>query len=143
MLLLDTNVISELMRPAPNQRVLDWLRGQPLASLVTTAVSVMEIRSGLARLPRGLRRAGLEARFEELLRSSFDNRILPFDNAAAEQAASVRFERSAIGRPIATEDAMIAGIGRCRNATIVTRDDGGFAHAGVSVVDPWTDEDQQ
>ena len=140
MLLLDTNVLSELMRPAPDRRVLDWLRHQPLASIATSAVSVMEIRFGLARLPQGLRRAGLEARFEELLRSSLDHCVMPFDGAAAEQAAHVRSERMAIGRPIATEDAMIAGIGRSRNATIVTRDAAGFAHAAVAVVDPWTDE---
>ena len=140
MLLLDTNVLSELMRPAPDRRVLDWLRVQPLASIATTAVSVMEVRFGLARLPHGLRRAGLEARFEELLRNGLDDRILPFDGPAAEQAAHVRSERAAIGRPIATEDAMIAGIGRSKNATVITRDAGGFAHTGVAVVDPWTDD---
>ena len=141
MLLLDTNVLSELMRPAPDRRVLDWLRTQPLARIATTAVSVMEVRFGLARLPQGLRRASLEARFEEFLRNSVNDRILPLDRQAAEQAARVRTERAAIGCPIATEDAMIAGIGRSTNATIVSRDAGGFAHSGVAVVNPWTEAD--
>lgn len=137
--LFDTNLLSDLMRPQPDAGVLEWAAAQPSSTMATTAISVMEVRFGLARLPDGRRRAGLEARFEELLRRGLADRVLAFDAAAAEHAARIRGERRQAGHPVTVEDSMIAGIARAKAATIITRDGGGFADCGVPVVDPWTD----
>jgi toxin FitB len=136
-LILDTNVVSELMRAEPDSRVLAWIAAQKLTSLAATTITIMEIRFGLARLPLGRRRTSLEGRFEELLRRGMADRILAFDEPAARQAALIRAEREANGLPAPAEDCMIAGIARASGATVATRDRSGFAGSGVPVVDPW------
>lgn len=137
MLLLDTNVVSELMRPRPEPRVLGWVADQPAAAMAVSTVTVMEIRLGIALLPAGHRRGELDTRFARLLAEGFPGRVLAFDEAAADACAEIRAVRRRIGSPITTEDAMIAAIGRARGAAVVTRDARGFAGCGVRVVDPW------
>lgn len=137
MILLDTNVVSELMRPEPAAAVLAWLRAQSLRDLATTAVTAAEIRYGLARLPEGRRRWELEERFRLFLLRGFDRRILPFDAAASELYGEIVAGREREGVPIQVLDAQIAAIARCRGAVVATRDTAGFAGCGVEVLNPW------
>lgn len=138
MLIVDTNVISELMRPAPAASVAQWFDRQPLERLAITAVTVGEILYGLDRLPDGRRKADLAARFVAVLRRAFFGRILPFDDAAAAAYARIRGDRDRLGQPISGNDAMIAAITRTRSASIVTRNVADFGQCGVAILDPWT-----
>jgi toxin FitB len=135
-LILDTNVVSELMRPQPDRQVLSWVQQQPIATMTITAVTVMEVRSGIAYLPEGARKSTLEAKFRQFLARGFAGRVLPFDHDAAEACAALRAERRRLGEASATEDSMIAGIALRRGATIATRDRD-FAGYGVPTVNPW------
>lgn len=137
LILLDTNVVSELMRPRPEPRVSDWAAAQPLATLAVAAVSVMEVRFGIAVLPAGRKRDELDSKLRQFLAQGFAGRVLPLDAAAANACADIRALRKRAGRPIATEDAMIAGIARAHGATMATRDIGGFAGCGLVLVNPW------
>lgn len=139
MLVLDTNVVSELMRPAPSKRVLAWLAARQIETVALTTITVMEIHYGLSRLPQGRRRAALAKSFDTYLDVGFKDRLLPFDLAAAEECAAIRNARDAAGRPISMEDAMIAAIARSRGLTVVTRDRSGFQGCGVPVIDPWNE----
>lgn len=112
MIVLDTNIISEIMRPKPEPRVMGWLRKQPLSRLATTAVSVAEIRYGLGCLPNGRRKHHLQAQFQSFLARGFRDRILAFDAAAAEAYSVIVVEREKAGRSIDAFDAMIAAIAR-------------------------------
>ena len=137
MLVLDTNVVSELMRPQPDEQVLAWIRGQSLGTMAVTAIPIMEIRYGIGRLPEGVRKGILEAKFRQFLARGFAGQVLPFDEQAAEMSATIRVLRTRMGRPISSEDCMIAGIARQQGATVVTRDEHGFEGYGVPVVNPW------
>ena len=139
MIVLDTNVIAEVMRPVPEARVMAWLRGQSLASLATTAVSLAEINYGLFRLPRGRRRDDLEARLRTFFARAFGDRILAFDATAAGVYGEIVTSRQSVGRPIDAFDAMIAAIAASRAATVATRNVADFTGCGVPIVDPWTD----
>jgi predicted nucleic acid-binding protein len=141
MLVLDTNVVSELMRQQPEPRVLDWIAGQPLETMAITAVTVMEVRYGLHCLPGGRRRSALETRFRQFLDRGFAGRILAFDTHTATSSAEIRAACRRLGRAISPEDTMIAGIAKYHGATVVTRDRGGFSGYGVPVVDPWEQGD--
>jgi predicted nucleic acid-binding protein len=135
-IVLDTNVISEVMRPAPDRRVMGWLRAQSFERLTTTAVSVAEVNYGLCRLPSGRRRDDLRARFRALLARGFGERILAFA-IAADLYGEIVAARHRVGRPIEAFDAMIAAIARSSAATIATRDVTGFEGCGVRVLNPW------
>ena len=137
MIVLDTNVISEAMRPAPDAAVMAWLRGQPLSEIATTTVSLAEIDYGLCRIPQGRRRKDLEAKLQTFLARGFRDRMLPFDEAAARLYGSIVTTRQGIGRPIDAFDAMIAAIARSRAAAIATRNVADFEGCGVTVLDPW------
>jgi hypothetical protein len=137
MLLLDTNLVSELMRPQPAPRVLEWAASESLSEMAIAAVTVMEIRFGIAVLPQGKRRADLDIKFRQLLAQAFPGRILPFDETAAEACAELRATRQRMGNPITTEDGMIAAIAQAQGATVVTRDIGGFEGCGVHLLNPW------
>ncbi len=137
MIILDTNIISEIMRPAAEERVMAWLRKQPLNLLATTAVTVAEIRYGLGRLPEGQRRRNLEERFRSFLTRGFYDRIMAFDAAAAEAYSLIVVERERAGRPIDAFDAMIAAIARMNGASVATRDVSGFEGCGVDIINPW------
>lgn len=137
MLLLDTDVVSELMRSRPNRRVLDWVAAQPLAEMAIATITVMEVRSGIALLPRSKRRIDLDTKFRQFLAQGFAGRVLPFDQAAADACADIRAYRRHTGKPITTEDGMIAAIARVHGAPVATRDVGGFEGCGVTLINPW------
>jgi len=136
MIVLDTNVVSELMRQKPAPTVTSWLRGHNGAELFTTAITIAEIRYGIARLPAGTRRTQLAEAADEIF-ASFPDQVLPFDVAAAAAYATVVAERDRIGAPIDGFDAQIAAICRARRALLATRNIKDFRETGVGLVDPW------
>ena len=138
MILLDTCVVSALMRPRDNRPVVAWLDRQPSVSIWTTAVTVLEIRFGLLTMPDGRRRARFEQAFVGLLQQDLDGRIAAFDLAAAEAAATLAAERQRKGRPIDVRDTQIAGIALARRAAIATRNAKHFDDLSIPIVDPWT-----
>jgi predicted nucleic acid-binding protein len=137
MIILDTNVVSQLMT-GPDALVLAWLDRQPWTSLWTTAITVLEIRSGLAIMPAGRRQSSRKAAFDVLIAKNFESRVLPFDLAAAEETASLIGARKRAGRPGELRDAMIAGIALAQRATLATRNVRHFDDLAVQVVDPWS-----
>ena len=140
MLVLDTNVVSELMRERPNPDVLRWVDNQLTDNLFVTSVTEAEIRTGIAILPEGERQRGLAASAERLFSVLFSERILPFDSDAAQVYAMLAAERRVAGRPISQSDCQIAAIARCRGASVATRDVDDFEGSGIEVINPWTDE---
>jgi len=136
-ILLDTNVISELMRASCHPAVLAFVNGRPAASLFTAAICEAELRYGLARLPLGARRRSLETALNRFLAVGLSGRVLPFDSRAASCYGEIRAAREAGGRPIITADALIAATARAYGAAIATRDASGFAESGVDLFDPW------
>ncbi|MBV9556773.1 MAG: type II toxin-antitoxin system VapC family toxin [Pseudolabrys sp.] len=137
MIVLDTNIISELMRPEPNARVLAWMTEQPMAGLFTTALTQAEIFYGLAMLPKGRRRDNLLAAAQPMFEVDLAGRVLPFDTDAAWAYPDIAAGRKRAGQPINQIDAQIAAIVRSRGARLATRNLGDFAHCGISVVNPW------
>jgi|SRR3984957_2032072 len=137
MIILDTNVLSELMLRAPNERVLIWLDQQPRSSIWTTSITVFEIRFGLESMSVGKRRAILMHDLEKML-DSIDRRIAPFDVEAADQASTLMGSRKLQGRPREDRDTMIAGIVLARHATLATRNVAHFDDLAAPVVNPWT-----
>jgi predicted nucleic acid-binding protein len=138
-ILLDTNVLSALMRTTPDASVVAWLDRQPAESVWITSITVFETRLGLALLAQGRRRHALEAAFARLLEDDLENRVLDFDVAAAAAAALLAADRQKAGRPADMRDTLIAGIALARRATLATRNVRHFADLKVPVVDPWTD----
>lgn len=135
--ILDTNVISELMRDAPHPAVLTWLDSQPASSLFVTAITEAEILAGIAILPVGKRRSGLTEAARRTFQVLFSSRILPFDSKAANVYDSIFAERRAAGRPISQADCQIAAIARSQGATIATRNVVDFEGTGVEIINPW------
>lgn len=138
MIILDTNVLSALMRTTPDPPVVAWLDRQPAESVWITSITVFEARFGLALLPPGRRRRALEAAFARLLEDDLENRVLDFDAVAATSAASLAASRQRAGRPVDLRDTQIAGIALARHGTLATRNVRHFADSHVPVVDPWT-----
>ena len=138
MIVLDTNVVSELMRAEPASAVLTWLQRNSGAGLHTTAVTVAEIRYGIARLPEGRRRESLHQAANEIF-AAFPRQVLPFDLAAAGAYADVVAGRENRGNPIDGFDAQIAAICRSQAATLATRNIKDFTDTGIEVIDPWQD----
>ncbi len=144
MFVLDTNVVSELMRPRPEPAVERWVGQRPASSLYFTAIGEAELRYGVAVMPKGARREALAAEIEGLLREDLRDRVLPFDSQAARAYAEIAAGRRADGRPASHSDCQIAAIARCHNAAIVTRNIRDFEGTGLEIVDPWTfEEDTQ
>ena len=139
MIILDTNVISEAMRPAPDPKVMTWFTTHPGGSLFTTAINEAEIRFGLAIMDDGRRRSRLEVEAHKLFTVDLAGRVLPFDQAAAHAYAELAAERRRLGRPISQSDAQIAAIARSHGAAIATRNVGDFSHLDLDIVDPWAD----
>ena len=137
MIVLDTNVLSALMRQTPDAPVVAWLDRQPAESVWITSITLFEARLGLALLPKGRRRRTLEAAFARLLEEDLENRVLDFDSAAATEAALLAAQRQKTGRPIDMRDTQIAGIALARHATLATRNVRHFQDLNVPVVDPW------
>ena len=138
MIILDTNVLSALMRSAPDAAVVKWLDRQPADSVWVTSITVFETRFGLALLAAGKKRSGLERAFDSVLNDDLGNRVLDFDSAAAAAAAGLAADRRRTGRIADLRDTLIAGIALARRATIATRNVTHFAGLDVPVVDPWT-----
>lgn len=137
MIVLDTNVLSELMRPQPSAAVFSWVAQQTKSDLYLTAVTEAEILYGIELLPRGARREGLRAAAEKMFENDFANRILHFDRPAAQWFGKIASHRKRIGRPIRHSDAQIASIARAYGAQLATRDIADFAECGLRVIDPW------
>jgi toxin FitB len=137
MFILDTNVLSAVMRTTPEAAVVQWLDRQPADSVWLTSITVFEARLGLALLPKGRRRVALERAFAHVLGDDLANRVLDFDGAAATAAAQLAADRQRAGRPVDLRDALIAGIAQARRATIATRKTKHFEGLDVPVVDPW------
>lgn len=140
MIILDTNVISEPLRPTGDPAVLEWLDRQDIDTLFLTAITVAELRFGIAALPLGRRKRTLEEEFETRILSLFDRRILPFDEAASPAYARIRSKAKAAGRAIGVADAFIAGIAVSRGFVVATRDVSPFESVGVKVINPWKAE---
>ena len=136
MIVLDTNVVSELMRSSPSAEVIEWLAQQTPAEVRTTAVSRAEILYGIELLPAGRRRSGISDAAESVFRV-LPGPILPFDADAAEHFARIAASRRKTGRPIEIMDAQIAAIALSRGASLATRDAADFAHCGVRILNPW------
>lgn len=137
MIVLDTNVVSELLRPAPATQVEAWLSALDGAEVYFTAVGEAELRHGVAILPAGRRRTALAKAIEGMLEEDFRDRILPFDRAAASAYAVIAAKRRAAGRPISQFDCQIAAIARAREAAVATRNTGDYEGCGIEVIDPW------
>lgn len=137
MILLDTNVISELVKPLPDRAVTDFLRREAAEMLFTAAVCEAEIHYGLARMPAGRRRNELADRIAAFRSTAFPGRVLPFDGACAARYGEIRAAREAAGQPVAVEDAMIAATARAYGAIVATRNVADFAGCGIQLVNPW------
>ncbi len=139
MIVLDTNVLSETLRPSPSDRVMRWLAAQePLAVYVTT-ITLAEVLYGIEVLPAGKRRSRLGAAVGKILAEEFAGRILPFDEDAARLFPQIVAGPEAAGRPVSQFDAMIAAIARSRRAALATRNTDDFDLCGVRIVNPWTE----
>ena len=138
MIILDTNVVSELLLVLPNPQVLQWIEKQSPSALHTAAVTEAELRLGAAILPVGKRKTHLTKLIEDTLREDFPERILSFDSAAAVLYAAICAHRRALGHPISQFDGQIAAICKARGATLATRNVADFADIGLKLVNPWS-----
>ncbi len=139
MIILDTNVVSEIMRESPDPRVREWLRSQSPGDVSITAITEAEVRAGIEFLPDGERRRGIAAAAERAFGMLLAGRILPFDSGAAQAYALIIAARRAAGRPIGHSDCQIAAIARSVGASVATRDADGFQGCGINVINPWSD----
>ena len=137
MILLDTNVVSEPLRPAPDARVVAWIDAQPLETLFLSAITVAELRAGAALLPAGKRRTGLQESLETRVLPLFAGRVLPFDLGCTRAYADLMAKARASGLAIASADGHIAAIAAANGLAIATRDTGPFEAAGATVFNPW------
>lgn len=137
MILLDTNVVSEPLRPAPDARVAGWIDAQALETLFLSAITVAELRASLALLPAGKRRAGLHESLEARVLPLFSGRVLPFDLGCTRAYAQLMAKARESGLAIASADGYIAAIAVANRLTVATRDTGPFRAAGIAVIDPW------
>jgi predicted nucleic acid-binding protein len=137
MVILDTNLVSELMKLAPSTAVIAWMDRQSLDDLFTTSITEAEILYGVERLPKGKRRDELMRQAEAVFAEDYAGRVLAFDERAAREFARIVAERRMRGRPIPFADAQIAAIARANRATLATRNTQDFEGCGVSVVNPW------
>ncbi|MDM5181999.1 type II toxin-antitoxin system VapC family toxin [Massilia sp. DJPM01] len=137
MILLDTNVISEPQRQAPNARVIDWIDAQALESLYLSAITVAELRAGIALMPAGKRRDALHENLEKRLLPMFANRVLSFDMACTKAYAELLAKSRAAGLAIETADAFIAAVALANSFSVATRDTSPFEAAGLAVINPW------
>lgn len=138
MIILDTNVISELMRDTPQQTVLDWLDAQSASSLFVTTITEAEILTGIALLPEGRRQQDLVDAAHRVFATLFIGRVLPFDSDAAHAYAKIFARRHASGRPISQADCQISAIALSREAAIATRNIADFAGIEVELINPWS-----
>ena len=137
MILLDTNVVSEPLRAAPDARVVKWIDSQLLETLFLSAITVAELRAGVALLPAGKRRSGLQQNLETRLLRLFAGRVLPFDLGCTQAYAELMAKARASGLAIASADGYIAAIAAANGLAVATRNTGTFEAAGAAVINPW------
>src|ERR1035441_4170570 len=137
MIILDTNVLSELMRPKPSPLVVTWVKKQPMTELFTTSITEAEIFYGIHLLTKGKRREGLLAAAEAMFAEDLAGHIFGFESEAARAFSMIAAHRRALGRPISHADAQIAAIAKVRGAKLATRDVADFDDCGLDIVDPW------
>jgi predicted nucleic acid-binding protein len=139
-IVLDTNIVSESLKPAPSESVLRWLGSEDPLNIFITVITQAEMLYGVEVLVSGKRKQGLSALTEKLFgEEGFQDRILSFDQKSARAFASILAGRRAAGRPMSQFDAMIAAIARAHRATLATRNVKDFEHCGIRLVNPWTD----
>jgi predicted nucleic acid-binding protein len=137
MILLDTNVVSEPLRQAPEARVIEWIDAQPMETLFLSAITVAELRAGVAMLPGGKRRSGLHESLEKRILPLFVGRVLPFDLGATPAYAALLAKARGVGFAISTADGYIAAIAAANGLSGATRDARAFEAAGAKVINPW------
>lgn len=137
LLILDTNVLSELMRPRASEQVLGWFDAMLGTAMATTSINETELLTGIAMLPEGRRKKALQDAAGHVLRHELPGGILPFDSDAAKALARIIRARARAGRPIEFQDAGVAAIASVHGASVVTRDERGFAGTGVRIINPW------
>jgi predicted nucleic acid-binding protein len=137
MIVLDTNVLSALMRVEPDRAVVRWLNGLAAESIWTTSITLFEVQFGLVVLPDGERKTALQNAFHQAVYEDMQGRILDFDAPAAAAAGTIAARQRTLGRPVDMRDAQIAGIIAARRATLATRNIRHFADTGLALVDPW------
>lgn len=140
MIVLDTNVVSELMRAAPAPVVLDWFANQEASGLYLAAIVEAELRFGVLLLPDGRRKRGLSDALEAMLAEDFRDRVLPFDSAAARAYARIASDLQRGGRPVKEADCQIAAIAASRGSAVATRNVKDFLGTGIDVLDPWKEK---
>jgi toxin FitB len=141
-IILDTNAVSEVMKPAPSESVLRWLASQEPQNIFITVITQAEMLYGVEVLASGKRRRSLLELTEELFGAEgFQGRILSFDQQSAREFASILASRKSAGRPMSQFDAMIAAIARSHGAALATRDTDDFEHCGIRLINPWTAPD--
>jgi toxin FitB len=139
MLVLDTNVLSELLKPAPNERVVEWFDHRPRQTLFTTVITRAEIQYGIALLPKGTRRSKLAEAALAIFEEDLADHVLVFDSSAADRYGDIAAKRKIAGRPISQFDAMIAAIASSHRAALATRNMKDFEGCGVDLENPWDD----
>lgn len=137
MILLDTNIVSEVMKPEPKNSVLQWLDYQETEELYLSTITIAEINFGIRILPDGRRRHTLANRFEDFIAKGFDQRILPFDTKAAYLFGELMARRRELGRPMSFPDGQIAAIVRSHHFVLATRNVDDFDHCGVDILNPF------
>ena len=140
MIVLDTNVLTEVLKPAPSAAVVEWIVSQQPLEIYTTTITLAEILNGIEALPAGKRRGQLSAAVERIFAEQFSGRILPFNESAPRMYARIVAERSAAGHPISQFDGMIAAIARSQHGGVATRNASDFRRCGIQVINPWTDK---
>ena len=139
MIVLDTNVISEPLRQAPESRVIEWIDAQPVETLYLSAITVAELRFGVASLPAGKRRDRLQESLEKRALPLFAGRVLPFDMSASQSYGELMAKARTAGLVIGTADGYIAATAAANGMMVATRDASPFEAAGVDVINPWED----
>jgi len=140
MILLDTNVMSEPLRQAPEPRVIEWIDAQAMETLFLSAITVAELRAGVSLLPAGKRRASLQENLEKRVLPLFAGRVLPFDLACTQAYAALMVKARGAGLAVATADGYIAAIAAANGFAVATRDTSPYEAAGVTVINPWAQE---
>ena len=141
MILLDTNVVSEMMRATPEPAVLRWMNGHPSSLVHLSTVSIAEITYGIRILPEGRRRHDLQHRFDRFVTTAFSERLIDFDREAALQYGEIMASRREIGRPMNVVDGQIAAVARSRGCALATRNTTDFEDCDLELIDPWIDQD--
>ncbi|BAU57013.1 type II toxin-antitoxin system VapC family toxin [Halorhodospira halochloris] len=137
MILLDTNVVSEVMRPHPESAVIEWVNRADGGSLYVSSITIAEIEYGLHAMPESQRREDLRARFETFIHKAFAQRVLDFDEASARYYGLIMASRRRSGRPLSAPDGQIAAIARRNGMAVATRNESDFSGSGLKIINPW------